>query len=75
MTSINLTIPHDLKKRMEKFRDINWSAIASDAILKRIEDLEFLGHFTSESEIDDDMAIEMGSEVSKNVSKRHSCDE
>ncbi|HME54126.1 MAG TPA: hypothetical protein VKM55_18015 [Candidatus Lokiarchaeia archaeon] len=60
---------------MEKFRDVNWSAIARDAILKKIEDLEFLDYFTSESEIDDEMAIEMGSEVSRNMSKRHSCDE
>lgn len=72
MTSINLTIPQDLKKRMEQFRDINWSEIASNAILKKIEDLEFLDRFTSESEIDDTLAIELGGEVSKNVSKRHS---
>ena len=74
MTSINLPISPDLKAKMEKFKNIDWKEVARDAIVKKIKDLEFLENFTSDSEIDDQLAINLGRKVSENISKRHSSD-
>ena len=37
MTNISVRIDPDLKERMDKFKDLNWSAVIRDAIKKRIE--------------------------------------
>ena len=36
MVSITLSVPEDLKHDMEGFPDINWSAVAREAIKRRI---------------------------------------
>ncbi|KKM22662.1 hypothetical protein LCGC14_1623030 [marine sediment metagenome] len=37
MTNISVRIDPELKERMDKFKDLNWSAVIRDAIKKRIE--------------------------------------
>ncbi|KKK99768.1 hypothetical protein LCGC14_2629410 [marine sediment metagenome] len=37
MTNISVRIDPELKEMMDKFKDLNWSAVIRDAIKKRIE--------------------------------------
>ncbi|MFX1238121.1 MAG: hypothetical protein ACFFAS_19195 [Promethearchaeota archaeon] len=37
MTNISIRIDPDLKKGIDKFKDLNWSEILRDAIKKRIQ--------------------------------------
>ena len=37
MTNISVRIDPELKERMDKFKDLNWSAVIRNAIKKRIE--------------------------------------
>lgn len=37
MTNISVRIDPELKEKMDKFKDLNWSAVIRDAIKKRIE--------------------------------------
>ncbi len=37
MTNISVRIDPELKERMDKFKDLNWSAVIRDAIKKKIE--------------------------------------
>ena len=46
MVSITLSVPEDLKKNMDNFPDINWSAVAREAIKKRVIMLEKFREFT-----------------------------
>lgn len=71
MVNITLSIPEDLKKEMDSFSDINWSAVAREAIKKRIKMLEEFKKFTKDSTLTEEDAIELGRKVNKSVSQKY----
>lgn len=71
MVNITLAVPEDLKKEMEKFPEINWSALIREAIKKRIILLKKIREFTKDSEFTEEDAIRLGREVNKAVHRRH----
>ena len=66
-----LAIPQELKMEMEKFPEINWSAVARKAIKNRIVLLQRFKEFTAESELTDKDALELGRKVNKTVARRY----
>lgn len=48
MVSITLSVPKDMKKEMDGFPEINWSAIAREAINKRLVMMEKFKEFAKE---------------------------
>ena len=71
MVNITLAVPEDIKKEMEKFPEINWSAIAREAIKKRIILLRKFREFTKNSEFTEEEAVNLGRELNKSLKKRH----
>ena len=71
MASITLAVPQELKMEMEKFPEINWSAVARKAIKNRIVLLQRFKEFTAESELTDKDALELGRKVNKTVARRY----
>ena len=71
MTNITLAVPEDIKKEMEKFPEINWSAIAREAIKKRIILLRKFREFTKNSEFTEEDAVNLGRELNKSLRKRN----
>ena len=65
MTTIILSVPEELKKEIDEFSDINWSAVAREAI-KRILTLK---KFTKESTLTEKDALRLGRVVNKSLSK------
>jgi len=72
MVSLTLSIPRDLKQKMDRFSEINWSEVARKAILQKIEDLEFLEKIKSQSTLTEEDALELGKKVTESLSKRYS---
>lgn len=70
MVSVTLSVPEDLKRKMDEFPEINWSEVARGAIREKVRRLEFLKHFASESELTEENSLRLGSEVSKAIAKR-----
>jgi hypothetical protein len=71
MVSITLSVPEDLKHEMDSFPEINWSAVAREAIRKKVSMLEKFKEFTKDSEFTEEEALKLGREVSKKVMERH----
>lgn len=71
MVSITLSVPEELKEEMEKFPEINWSAIARDAIQQRILLMNKFKKFTSESTMTEKDAMELGRKVNRQLAKRY----
>lgn len=71
MVSITLSVPEDLKHEMDSFPDINWSAVAREAIKKRIIMMEKFKEFTKESEFTEEDALRFGRQVTEKAAKRH----
>lgn len=70
MTTMTLAVPSELKDKMEKFPEMNWSEVARQAFIQRIKDLEFLKKFKSDSTLTEEDALRLGKEVSKSLSNR-----
>ncbi|MFH1053903.1 MAG: hypothetical protein V1740_05805 [Candidatus Woesearchaeota archaeon] len=70
MVNVTLSIPIELKSKMDLFNEINWSAVAREAFGEKINDLEFLRKFKSRSKLTEEDAINLGRELNKNLAKR-----
>jgi hypothetical protein len=71
MVSMTLSIAEDMKHEMDQFPEINWSAIAREAINKRLVMLHKFKEFTKDSDFTEDDAIELGRKVNSAVWKQH----
>ena len=71
MVSITLSVPLELKRKMSVFQEINWSAVAREAIQKKVVLLEKFQAFTKDSSLTEEDALELGKKVNSAVRKRH----
>jgi len=70
MTTLTLAVPDEMKKKMDSFPEMNWSEVARQAFMQKIEDMEFLRKFKEKSKLSETDALRLGKEVSKSVSER-----
>lgn len=71
MVTMTLAISKELKDHMEEFPEINWSEVARQAFKQKINDLEFLRRFKSDSTITEEDALKLGRELNKKLAKRY----
>ena len=71
MVSITLAVPTELKDEMDEFPEINWSAVAREAIRRKIVLLKKFREFTKESELTDEDALRLGKAVNKELAKKY----
>ena len=60
MPTITLSMPDDIKKKMDEFNDINWSAVAREAIKNRLSQLILFRSIVSKSKLTEKDALELG---------------
>lgn len=60
MVSITLSVPEELKSMMDEHPEINWSAVAREAIKKRLVLMERFEAFAKDSELTERDALELG---------------
>jgi len=71
MVNVTLTVPADLKKKMDAFPEINWSEIARQAINQKIQELMLLRAITSKSKLSEADVKEIGEKIKVAVAARH----
>lgn len=71
MVSVTLSVAEDIKQEMDQFPEINWSAVAREAIQQRLAMLHKFREFTKDSTLTEEEAIQLGREVSRKAQKRH----
>lgn len=73
MVSITLSVSKELKQKMERFAWLNWSALAREAFVKRMKQLEILDKFDKDfenSELTDADCLELGEQLKQDMLKR-----
>lgn len=65
MVSITLAVTAEMKKEMDEYPEINWSAVAREAISRKLAILKKFREFSRESELTDEDAIRLGRAVNK----------
>lgn len=71
MVSVTLSVPEEMKERMEDHPEINWSEVARQSIDRKLRELEFLEAFKGESDLTEEEAIELGRELKADVMDRY----
>ncbi|GAB3686724.1 hypothetical protein GCM10028857_19300 [Salinarchaeum chitinilyticum] len=70
MPSITVNVDDDLKERMEKHPEINWSEVTRQAIQDKIETLEVMDELTGESELTESDVQEIAQKINESGRKR-----
>ena len=71
MVNMTLAVPKELKHDMDDFPEINWSEVARIAFRRKIEALKVVKEFSSDSELTEKDALELGRKVNKALRKRY----
>jgi hypothetical protein len=70
MPSITVNVDDDLKERMEKHPEINWSEVTRQAIQEKIETLEVMDELTKESDFTESDVQEIADKINENGRER-----
>ena len=70
MPSITVNVDDDLKERMEKHPEINWSEVTRQAIQEKVETLELMDELTSGSELTESDVQDIADKINESGRKR-----
>ena len=70
MVNLTLAIPEELREKMRKFPEINWSEVARRAIAEKAGVLDQMDRILSKSRLTEDDVDKLGKEIRKRVWKR-----
>ncbi|MFQ3319509.1 MAG: hypothetical protein ACI8UR_001906 [Natronomonas sp.] len=70
MPSITVNVDDDLKDRMEKHPEINWSEVTRQAIQEKIETLDVMDELTSGSQLTESDIAEIANKVNESARDR-----
>ena len=73
MVSITLSVPEEVKHKMENFPEINWSGFVRGCVEHKTEELSWKKEMLKKLEGDkefEDWCVEMGRKVNKGVAER-----
>jgi hypothetical protein len=71
MPNMTLAIPTELKKKMDRFKEINWSEVARQAIQEKIAILEKMNQLLSKSQLTEADIDRHAAQIKKSVLKKH----
>jgi len=71
MPNMTLSIPVELKQKMDRFKEINWSEVARQAILEKTLLMGRMNQLMTSSRISEPEALYEGRKISRKVSKKH----
>ncbi len=71
MPNMTLAIPADLKQKMDRFKEINWSEVARQAVREQILTLERMNQLLSKSKFNAKDIVVHASSIKKSVFQKH----
>lgn len=71
MGSVTVSVPDDLKKKMEEHAVINWSAVARQAFEEQITKLELVNAIVSKSKANEKDVEELSKKIKHGIWQRH----
>ena len=71
MNNLTLAIPGELRTRMDRYPEINWSEVARQAITEKTRILDQMQKFFSKSTVTEADAIRIGRQIKKRVWQKY----
>jgi len=69
MATLSVSIPDEMKAKMEDLDEVNWSAVARKAFQAKLEE-ELFRNIVKKSKLTEKDAKEIGDRISRNISKK-----
>lgn len=70
MGTLSVSVPDELKEKMDSMEEINWSAVARKAFEEKVKQIEIIQTLAKKSRLSKKDAHEIAAEINKNVSKK-----
>jgi len=70
MVNITLTIPDELKAKLQKHREVNWSAVTRRALEEHLKTVEMVEEIAQKSRLTKADAEEIAKKIKKDMAKQ-----
>ena len=73
-TNVTLSVPTELKSRMDSFKEINWSEVMRSTLsdkIRRLELMKKLDELTAGSRLTDEDIDKISSKIKEGIAKKH----
>lgn len=70
MGTLSVSVPDELKQKMESLDEVNWSAVARSAFQRKIKQMELLKKIAGKSRLTEKDADEIGEAINKGMAKK-----
>ena len=71
MASVSVSVPEEMKEKLDRFDTVNWSAVARKAFESQLSKLELMDRLTSKSMATDKDIEELSDKIKEGIAKRH----
>ncbi|HLC79821.1 MAG TPA: hypothetical protein VJG83_05385 [archaeon] len=71
MASVSVSVPDEMKRKLEKFDTVNWSAVARKAFESELSKLELMDKLTSKSKATDKDIKELSKKIKAGMTQWH----
>lgn len=70
MPNVTVTVDEELKAKMDRHPEINWSAVARQSFEKKVNDLELMDRLTADSQLTEEDVEEISEQINENIAER-----
>lgn len=70
MPTISVSVDENIKKRMSKLDEVNWSAVARKAFEDKIKEIELMKKIANKSKLTEKDAKEISDKMNREISKK-----
>tara|TARA_Y100000310_G_scaffold72788_1_gene68895 strand:+ start:819 stop:1049 length:231 start_codon:yes stop_codon:yes gene_type:complete len=71
MVNITLTIPENLKEKLQRHKEVNWSAVTRRALEEHLDRVEMVEAIAQKSKLTSKDAEELARKVKREMARRH----
>jgi|TARA_Y100000310_G_scaffold345315_2_gene463695 hypothetical protein len=70
MGNVSVSIPDDLKQKINGLDEVNWSAVAREAFEEKVKQIELLRKIAKKSKLTERDAKQISDKISKSMTKK-----
>ena len=70
MTNLSVSVPQELRQRMAKLDEVNWSAVARKAFEEKVQQIEFMKSIANRSKLTEEDAKDISRKINKAMAQR-----
>ena len=70
MGTVSISVPDELRKKMNELDEINWSAVARKAFEEKVMQIAFLKKIAKKSKLSEHDAEKISERINQNITKK-----